>query len=201
MKKINIDSMLVVDDTGMPQAPGLRQLLDKDIRTLYTRDKTPDKKKYIQDCILIYQVGDPKSEGRQNGLSDKELIQFANEKAGLPKNTVPDALVLKLMKRYDDENITEAGRVLDNMMKVIHNINVSMTQINNFINDKLAQGLDENNIGIILQLADNVKKQASDMPALIKKLEEAKENLRNEAETELSRGGSMVLSSMDAEAY
>ena len=201
MKKINIDSMLVVDDTGMPQAPGLRQLLDKDIRTLYTRDKTPDKKKYIQDCILIYQVGDPKSEGRQNGLSDKELIQFANEKAGLPKNSIPDALVLKLMKRYDDENITEAGRVLDNMMKVIHNINVSMTQINNFINDKLAQGLDENNIGIILQLADNVKKQASDMPALIKKLEEAKENLRNEAETELSRGGSMVLSSMDAEAY
>ena len=201
MKKINIDSMLVVDDTGMPQAPGLRQLLDKDIRTLYTRDKTPDKKKYIQDCILIYQVGDPKSEGRQNGLSDRELIQFANEKAGLPKNSIPDALVLKLMKRYDDENITEAGRVLDNMMKVIHNINVSMTQINNFINDKLAQGLDENNIGIILQLADNVKKQASDMPALIKKLEEAKENLRNEAETELSRGGSMVLSSMDAEAY
>lgn len=201
MKKINIDSMLVVDDTGMPQAPGLRQLLDKDIRTLYTRDKTPDKKKYIQDCILIYQVGDPKSEGRQNGLSDKELIQFANEKAGLPKNSVPDALVLKLMKRYDDENITEAGRVLDNIMKVIHNINVSMTQINNFINDKLAQGLDENNIGIILQLADNVKKQAGDMPALIKKLEEAKENLRNEAETELSRGGSMVLSSMDAEAY
>lgn len=201
MKKINIDSMLVVDDTGMPQAPGLRQLLDKDIRTLYTRDKTPDKKKYIQDCILIYQVGDPKSEGRQNGLSDKELIQFANEKAGLPKNSIPDALVLKLMKRYDDENITEAGRVLDNIMKVIHNINVSMTQINNFINDKLAKGLDENNIGIILQLADNVKKQAGDMPALIKKLEEAKENLRNEAETELSRGGSMVLSSMDAEAY
>jgi hypothetical protein len=201
MKKINIDSMLVVDDTGMPQAPGLRQLLDKDIRTLYTRDKTPDKKKYIQDCILIYQVGDPKSEGRQNGLSDKELIQFANEKAGLPKNSIPDALVLKLMKRYDDENITEAGRVLDNIMKVIHNINVSMTQINNFINDKLAQGIDENNIGIILQLADNVKKQAADMPALIKKLEEAKENLRNEAETELSRGGSMVLSSMDAEAY
>lgn len=201
MKKINIDSMLVVDDTGMPQAPGLRQLLDKDIRTLYTRDKTPDKKKYIQDCILIYQVGDPKSEGRQNGLSDRELIQFANEKAGLPKNSIPDALVLKLMKRYDDENITEAGRVLDNIMKVIHNINVSMTQINNFINDKLAQGLDENNIGIILQLADNVKKQAGDMPALIKKLEEAKENLRNEAETELSRGGSMVLSSMDAEAY
>lgn len=201
MKKINIDSMLVVDDTGMPQAPGLRQLLDKDIRTLYTRDKTPDKKKYIQDCILIYQVGDPKSEGRQNGLSDRELIQFANEKAGLPKNSIPDALVLKLMKRYDDENITEAGRVLDNIMKVIHNINISMTQINNFINDKLAQGLDENNIGIILQLADNVKKQAGDMPALIKKLEEAKENLRNEAETELSRGGSMVLSSMDAEAY
>ena len=44
MKTITIDSMLVVDDTGMPVPPTIRQLLDRDIRTLYTRDKSKDKK-------------------------------------------------------------------------------------------------------------------------------------------------------------
>ena len=40
-KIVTIDSMLVVDETGMPVPPSVRQLLDKDIRTLYNRDKTP----------------------------------------------------------------------------------------------------------------------------------------------------------------
>ena len=39
------------------------------------------------------------------------------------------------------------------------------------------------------------------MPALVKKLNDAKENLMYEKETELSRGGGTVTSSMDAEAY
>ena len=36
---------------------------------------------------------------------------------------------------------------------------------------------------------------------MIKKLEEAKQNLLYEKETELSRGGNIVSSSMDAENY
>ena len=55
MKTITIDSLLIVDDTGMPQPPGIRQLLDRDIRTLYTRDKSPDKKQYMAEAIVIYQ--------------------------------------------------------------------------------------------------------------------------------------------------
>ena len=42
-----IDKMLVIDDTGMPVAPTIRQLMDKDIKQLYTRDKTKDKSNYI----------------------------------------------------------------------------------------------------------------------------------------------------------
>ena len=30
-----IDNMLVIDDNGMPKAPGIRQLMDKDICALY----------------------------------------------------------------------------------------------------------------------------------------------------------------------
>lgn len=199
MKTITIDSMLVVDDTGMPVPPTIRQLLDRDIRTLYTRDKSKDKKQYIAECIVIYQLGDPKSPARQSGLSEREALRYAIEQAGLNSDYIPDQLVLKLIKRYYDENITEAGRVVENILQTIHNINLGISQINRFLNEKLASPLDGDTIGVILGLVDNVKKQAGDIPSILKKLEESKQNLLYEQQTELSRGGTAVLSSMDAE--
>ena len=199
MKTVTIDSMLVVDDTGMPVPPTIRQLLDRDIRTLYTRDKSKDKKQYIAECIVIYQLGDPKSPARQSGLSEREALKYAIEQAGLNSDYIPDNLVLKLIKRYYDENITEAGRVVENILQTIHNINLGISQINRFLNDKLANPLDGDTIGTILGLVDNVKKQAGDIPSILKKLEESKQNLLYEQQTELSRGGTAVLSSMDAE--
>lgn len=199
MKTITIDSMLVVDDTGMPVPPTIRQLLDRDIRTLYTRDKSKDKKQYIAECIVIYQLGDPKSPARQSGLSEREALKYAIEQAGLNSDYIPDNLVLKLIKRYYDENITEAGRVVENILQTIHNINLGISQINRFLNEKLASPLDGDTIGTILGLVDNVKKQAGDIPSILKKLEESKQNLLYEQQTELSRGGTAVLSSMDAE--
>ena len=191
--------MLVVDESGMPQPPGIRQLLDKDIRTLYSRDKSPDKKRYIAEAIVIYQLGDPKSPARQAGLTEAEALRYAAEQAGLEKNYIPDQLVLRLIKRYYEENITEAGRVVENILQTIHNINLAVSQINNFINEKLNSKLSTEEIGIILPLIDNVKRQAGDIPSILKKLEEAKQNLMYEQETELSRGGNTVLSSMDAD--
>lgn len=196
---VTIDSMLVVDETGMPVAPTVRQLIDRDIKALYTRDKTADKKQYIAEAIVIYQLGDPKSPARQAGLSEAEALAYAKEQAGLPKDYLPDALVLKLIKRYYDENITEAGRVVENLLQTIHNINLGIGQINRYLNEKLATPLDGDSIGIILGLVENVKKQAGDIPSVLKKLEEAKQNLMYEQEAELSRGGNVVLSSMDAE--
>lgn len=191
--------MLVVDDTGMPVPPTIRQLLDRDIRTLYTRDKSKDKKQYIAECIVIYQLGDPKSPARQSGLSEREALKYAIEQSGLNSDYIPDNLVLKLIKRYYDENITEAGRVVENILQTIHNINLGISQINRFLNEKLASPLDGDTIGVILGLVDNVKKQAGDIPSILKKLEESKQNLLYEQQTELSRGGTAVLSSMDAE--
>ena len=199
MKTVTIDSMLVVDDTGMPVPPTIRQLLDRDIRTLYTRDKSKDKKQYIAECIVIYQLGDPKSPARQSGLSEREALKYAIEQAGLNNDYMPDSLVLRIIKRYENENLTEAGRVVENILRTIHNINLGINQINTFLNDKLSNPLDGDTIGVILGLVDNVKKQAGDIPSILKKLEEAKQNLLYEQQTELSRGGTAVLSSMDAE--
>lgn len=199
MKTVTIDSLLVVDDTGMPKPPGVRQLLDRDIRTLYSRDKSPDKKQYIAESIIIYQLGDPKSPARQSGLSEREALQYAIEQAGLDKSYIPDSLVLRLIKRYYDENITEAGRVVENILQTIHNINLGIKQINRYLNEQLASPLNGETIAVILNLVDSVKRQAGDIPSILRKLEEAKQNLIYEQETEISRGGNAVLSSMDAE--
>lgn len=199
--KLLIDSLLLLDDTGMPQPPTLKQLIDRDIRELYRRDKTKEKKMYIAECIVIYYLGDPKSPAKQSGLSDPEALKMAIEQAGLPKTYIPDVLVLRLIKRYYEENITEAGKVVENILKGVHNINLSIDVINSLLNEKLKSNPTLEEIPIILDMMKRVNEQASAIPTMLKKLEEAKQNLMYEKETEISRGGQTVLSSMDAEAY
>lgn len=199
--KLLIDSLLLLDDTGMPQPPTLKQLIDRDVRELYRRDKTKNKKMYIAECIVIYYLGDPKSPAKQSGLSDPEALKMAIEQAGLPKTYIPDVLVLRLIKRYYEENITEAGKVVENILKGVHNINLSIDVINSLLNEKLKSNPTLEEIPIILDMMKRVNEQAGAIPAMLKKLEEAKQNLMYEKETEVSRGGQTVLSSMDSEAY
>ena len=197
--KLIIDSLITIDDDGMPQAPNVRQLLDREVRNLYNRDKTKDKSKYIAECIVIYYLGDPKSPAMQSGLNQTEALELAIEQAGLPKDYIPDALVLHLIDRYYQQNITEAGRVVENMMQTLHNINLYVNQANNILNKKLnTNSMTLEELSAVMPLLDNFKKQAADMPGLLKKLQEAKENLMYEKETETARGGTMVLSSMRA---
>lgn len=199
--KLDVDTLIVIDDNGMPVAPGVRQLLDKDIKELYTRDKTPDKGKYLQECIVIYYLGDPKSPAKQAGLSDSEALKMAIEQAALPKSYIPDQLVIKLINKYYDQNIGEAGRVVENILKGIHNINLSIDLINGLLNEKLKTLTDIAAIKDVLDLIDRVNEQAGEIPKTMKRLQEAKENLMYEKETEISRGGGIVSSSMDADNY
>lgn len=199
--KLIIDSLITIDDNGMPKPPTTRQMLDRDIRELYRRDKSTDKKMYIAECIVIYYLGDPKSPARQSGLSDPEALKMAIEQAGLDKSYIPDVLVLRLIKRYYNENIGEAGKTVDNILKTIHNINLSIDVINSLLNEKLHSTITLEEIPTIMNLVDTVAKKAGDIPGILKKLEDAKQNLMYEKETEISRGGGAVLSSMDSEEY
>jgi hypothetical protein len=199
--KLLIDSLINIDDSGMPKPPTTRQLIDRDVRELYRRDTTKEKSRYIAECIVIYYLGDPKSPARQSGLSDPEALKMAIQQAGLKDNYIPDVLVLRLIKRYYEENITEAGKVVENILKGIHNINLSVDVINNLLNEKLKSNPTLEELPNILQMMKSVNEQASAIPAMLKKLEEAKQNLMYEKETEISRGGGTVLSSMDAEDY
>lgn len=196
---IVIEKMLNIDNTGMPQAPTIRQLQDKDVALLWQRDTTKDKRKYIGDVGVIYYLGDPKSPAKQQGLSDAESLKMAIDNFNLPKDYTPDALVNKLINKYYVANITEAGVALEALRKSIHLISIAAVRINEQLNKKLSNALGDEDITSILTMMDAVSKRITEIPALTKALGTAYENLRNEEEEQLARGGKQILSSMDAD--
>ena len=196
---ISIEKMLTIDDTGMPVAPNIRQLQDKDVLMLYTRDITKDKSKYIKEAGVIYYLGDPKSPAKQQGLSYEESLKMAIENFDLPKDYQPDVLVKRLIDKYYVSNITEAGIALEALHKSIHLVSLAATKINEQLNKKLASVIGDEDITQLLVLMDSVSKRVSEIPNLTKALGVAYENLRNEEENQLARGGMNVLSSMDAD--
>lgn len=200
-EKLTIDSILIVDDTGMPKPPGIRQLMDADIRQLYNRDKTPDKVQYIAEAGVIYQCGDPKSHAKQQGLSNDECLKFAIKMYGLPRTYKPDVLVLRLIKRYYEENITEAGKAVENLQQSIHNMNLAITKYNGFLNSLLINEATIEESQQVVNIMKTLNDMAGNIPTLVKNLETAKQNLMYEIQTQSSRGGQQVLSSMDAEDY
>lgn len=194
-----IEKMLTIDDTGMPQAPTIRQLQDKDVALLWQRDTSKDKRRYIGDVGVIYYLGDPKSPAKQQGLSDAESLKMAIDNFNLPKDYTPDSLVSKLINKYYISNITEAGVALEALRKSIHLISIAAVRINEQLNRKLSGALADENITPILTMMDAVSKRIAEIPTLTKALGTAYENLRNEEEEQLARGGKQILSSMDAD--
>lgn len=194
-----IEKMLTIDDTGMPKAPTIRQLQDKDIALLWQRDTSKDKRRYIGDVGVIYYLGDPKSPAKQQGLSDAESLKMAIDNFNLPKDYTPDSLVSKLINKYYISNITEAGVALEALRKSIHLISIAAVRINEQLNRKLSGALADEDITPILTMMDAVSKRIAEIPALTKALGTAYENLRNEEEEQLARGGKQILSSMDAD--
>lgn len=196
---LNIDKMIVIDNTGMPKAPGVRQLQDKDVLALYARDTSPDKQQYIKEAGVIYWLGDPKSPAMQQGLSPKEALKSAIENYGLPKSYQPDALVMRIRDKYYHSNITEAGVALEALRKSIHLSSLAAVKINELLNKKLNEGITEEAITSTLALIGEVKNIVNGIPNLTKSLVVAYENLQSEEEQQFARGGMAVLSSMDAD--
>lgn len=196
---LNIDKMLTIDETGMPQPPNVRQLQDKDLLTLYQRDSSKDKHKYIRECGVIYYLGDPKSPAKQQGLNDREALKLAIENYDLPKDYEPDLLVKRLIDKYYVNNITEAGMALDTLRKSIHLVSVGANKINDLLHKKLQGAIEVDDAQQILNLIRSVQEYVKLIPDLTKSINAAYDNLRNEEEEQLARGGRQILSSMNAD--
>ena len=199
MQKLQIEKLITVDDTGLPKAPSLTQLLDKDVKMLYVRDNTKDKINYLKEVGVIYYLADPNSPTKHQGLSDRECIKQAIENFDLPKNYEPDVLVYRIAKRYHDQCITEAGIILENILKAIHNANLAVNLLNEALNEKLTAGISKDDAMEIMDIMDRLAKKSVEIPNLVKGLNEARENLIYEREQTTARGGVEVTSSMMAD--
>lgn len=197
--KIRVDKLLTVDDTGMPKAPDIRQILDKDVQLLWLRDKTKDKSQYIKEVGVIYYLADPKSPCKQEGLSDNEAIKKAIENFDLPTNYKPDLLVWKLAKRYYEAEITVAGAAVETLLRSIHNVVLAANKMNEMLTDKLNGELSIEDSNTVISIMDNLNKKTAELPNIMKALNTAKENLLYEEEQQTARGGITILSSMTEE--
>lgn len=194
--RLDVDWMLTVDRTGMPIAPDLRQLLDKDVRELYRRDTTPGKARYVQEVGVIYYIGDPKSPAKQQGLSDAECLKQAIANFDLPKDYVPDELVTRLIKRY---YLQRAGIAMESIIvlrEAIHNGMLVAKKLNELLREKLKVSIDTDETNILVSYMDNINKKVVEFPTLVANLAKAEENLALEYESVQSRGGEQVISSM-----
>lgn len=197
--KIRVDKLLTVDDTGMPKAPDIRQILDKDVQLLWLRDKTKDKSQYIKEVGVIYYLADPKGPCKQEGLSDNEAIKKAIENFDLPVNYKPDLLIWKLAKRYYEAEITVAGAAVETLLRSIHNVVLAANKMNEMLTDKLNGELSIEDSNIVIGIMDNLNKKTAELPNIMKALNTAKENLLYEEEQQTARGGVTILSSMTEE--
>ena len=57
MTGLIIENLISVDDTGIPKAPKINQIIDKDVFLLYSRDTSKDKKKYLQEYSALKRTG------------------------------------------------------------------------------------------------------------------------------------------------
>ena len=86
MRGRRIDSLLTINKTGMPEAPNLTQLLDKDVKLLYLRDKSKNSAYFIN----IKDVLDNSFQGPLSWLkSDPKKVSVTI--TGLPKREEAEA--------------------------------------------------------------------------------------------------------------
>lgn len=199
MKGVNIENMISIDDTGMPKAPSVRQIIDKDVLELWARDKSSDKRKYLQEAGVVYYLGDPNSPAKQQGLNYDETIKMAIDNFNLPKDYTPDPLVKRIADKYYIQNITEAGVALDALRKSVHLVSIAANKINEQLSKRLTSLVSDDDIVPTMQLMGTVSKLIQEIPSLTKAIGTAYDNLRDEEEQQTARGGRTILSSMDAD--
>ena len=82
------------------------------------------------------------------------------------------------------------------LKKGLHNNTLAASKLNELLNEKLNEGASLETAGTIINLMDSLNKKVSDMPGLLKALQQAEENLLFEQEQTSGRGGEAVISSM-----
>lgn len=196
----DIPSLLSISIDGTIQFPNIRALLDKDMRVLYTKDKSEKKEVFMKELGVVYYLGDPTSPANERGLQFNEALKLAIENFDLPKDYTCDATVMRLVDKVYNEKITEAGKTILLIKKALHTETLMADKLQNLLTELIQGAVTQEDISTAADHAKTINEIVTRIPALLSSLDKAYENLIREKETSLARGKTEITSSMDATA-
>jgi hypothetical protein len=192
---LDITRMLAVNEQGIPFAPNIRQIQDKDVRELYIRDKTPTKSRYIQEVGVIYYVADPKSPPNQMGYSRPEALVVAKSNYGLDANWEPDELINRIIDEYK-KGWTPAEEALNSASHALHNANLAANFISEQLSIKMHGGLKDEDTLVVIDYINKLSTIINLLPNQLKTLNEAKQAVMLDNQQRKARGGKTITTSM-----
>lgn len=192
---LDITRMLAVNEQGIPFAPNIRQIQDKDVRELYIRDKTPTKSRYIQEVGVIYYVADPKSPPNQMGYSRPETLVVAKSNYGLDANWEPDELINRIIDKYK-KGWTPAEEALNSASRALHNANLAANFISEQLSIKMHGGLKDEDTLVVIDYINKLSTIINLLPNQLKTLNEAKQAVMLDNQQRKARGGKTITTSM-----
>ena len=199
---LDLAGMISIDEQGIPYAPNVYQIQDRQVRELYLRDTgSPDdpdsslKLRYLREAGVVYYLGDPKSPPNQMGKSRPE---DAKANYGLPADWEPDALILALADRYHKDKIGVAGEAVEALNRGLHNVVLAANIINEQLSLKMQAGLQSEDALTFIDYSTKLNNLINGIPNQIKALTEARQSLTLELEQKKARGGQVVTTSMSS---
>lgn len=193
---LDIVRMLAVNEQGIPYAPNLYQIQDKDVRELYVRDTTVEKYRYIKEVGVIYYLADPRSPVNQMGYSRAESLVIAKSNYGIDADWQPDALVERLITRYKEDVNGVAYVALNTAAKALHNSSLAANFISEQLNEKMQSGLLPEDTLVVIEYINKLNTIINLLPNQMKTLNEAKQSVLLDNQQKKARGGKVITTSM-----
>lgn len=160
--------------------PADELFLLKDFRTLFNKDKSKNKEKFMEILSVIYFCYDPRST-YADIFDDDERLKEVKKQEGLDDSFEITPEIQKAIDTYRQVTTTTSQKLLDSMRKSIAKIGEFLENVNLYATDD--KGKQVYNVSQIVQATDKI-------PQLAKKLIETEKIVNAEiAEQGRIRGG------------
>lgn len=192
---LDITKMLAVNDQGIPYAPNLYQIQNKDVRELYIRDTSSNKLRYIKEAGVIFYIADPKSPPNQMGYSYPEALAAAKANYGLDPNWECDDLILRIINEYK-KGWSPAEESLNSVSRALHNANLAANFISEQLSIKINSGIQAEDTLVVIDYINKLTAIINLLPNQLKTINEAKQAVLLDNQQRKARGGKTITTSM-----
>jgi hypothetical protein len=177
-----------------------------ELNSILVRDKgsvgDSDGRKKLQawkEFMYLYMICDYYSYPNQKGLTEREAHMYGIKEAELPKDWIPDKVILDAMDFYVEANESVARELNKELVASFKNSSRVVKKLRNETEALLAKpSLTAVEVGQLTDMQNTLLDIAVKLPKNLKALQESADLIKKEEqEGEIGRGGDMVLDSQD----